>query len=159
MVEVMEKSVAKSNRKNVARTEAPSDMTRQVTDKGTTSIASAVVAKIAAIAAREVPGVHSLVSGGVGAAMSGLASKVIGSDTRGRGVHVEVGQREAAVDLALEVEYGVSIANVAEAVRSNIMDRVEGMTGLVVKEVNIVVTDLYFADDEMVPEPETRRVE
>lgn len=155
MAEAMEKSTARVERKSATPTEG----TRHVTENGTTTIGSAVVAKIAAIAAREVPGVHNLGSGGVGAAVTGLASRVIGSDMRGRGVQVEVGQREAAIDLALQVEYGVNIASVADAVRRNIMDRVEGMTGLVVKEVNIEVTDLYFAADDVEPASRSRRVE
>jgi uncharacterized alkaline shock family protein YloU len=155
MAEVAEKVAGKVERKNSGR----GDMTRQVTEHGTTTIASSVVAKVAAIAAREVPGVHRLVTEGVGAAVSGLASRVIGADMRGRGVEVEVGQREAAVDLALVIDYGLNIAKVADAVRSNIMERVEGMTGLVVKEVNILVSDLYFPDDEVEEVAPTRRVE
>ncbi len=119
-----------------------------VSDKGATTITDTVVAKIAAIAAREIPGVHGMVAGGVGARVAGLAQRVMGSDTRGRGVSVEVGKRETAVDLALEVDYGVNIAQLGDAVRSNIIERVQGMTGLVVKEVNIEVSDLFFPEDE-----------
>ena len=59
-------------------------------------------------------------------------------------VDVVVGEIEAAVDLGMSVDYGVSIPDVADAVRRNIMGRVQTMTGLIVKEVNIDVTDLYF---------------
>jgi uncharacterized alkaline shock family protein YloU len=122
--------------------------TELVTDQGKTTIADVVVSKIAGIAAREVPGVHELVTQGVGGAVTGLAQRVTGADTRSQGVNVEVGEREAAVDLRLTVDYGVSIPQVAEAVRRNIMSRLEAMTGLVVKEVNIDVTDLYFPEAE-----------
>jgi len=44
--------------------------------------------------------------------------------------------------------YGVSIPDVAEAVRRNIIDRVEAMTGLTVIAVDIAVNDLYFPEDE-----------
>ncbi len=114
---------------------------------GRTIIADGVVAKIAGIAAREVDGVHDLTTSGAGAAFAGLATRVTRGDTRGQGVNVEVGEREAAVDLAMVVDFGVSIPQVAEAVRRNIMDRIRSMTGLTVKEVNIDVADLYFADD------------
>jgi uncharacterized alkaline shock family protein YloU len=63
-------------------------------------------------------------------------------------VTVEVGEREAAVDLRLTVEYGASIPDLAVAVRANVIERLQSMTGLRVKEVNIDVADLYFAEDE-----------
>lgn len=122
--------------------------TELLTEQGTTTIADVVVSKIAAIAAREVAGVHDLVMEGVGGAVTGLAQLVTGADTRSQGVKVEVGEREAAIDLKLTLDYGVSIPQVAEAVRRNIISRLEAMTGLNVKEVNIDVTDLYFAEEE-----------
>jgi uncharacterized alkaline shock family protein YloU len=122
--------------------------TELITEQGKTTIADVVVSKIAGLAAREVDGVHDLVTQGVGGAVTGLAQRVTGADTRSQGVNVEVGEREAAVDLRLTVDYGVSIPQVAEAVRRNVMSRLEAMTGLVVKEVNIDVTDLYFPEAE-----------
>lgn len=122
--------------------------TELITEQGKTTIADVVVSKIAGLAAREVEGVHELVTQGVGGAVTGLAQRVTGADTRSQGVNVEVGEREAAVDLRLTVDYGVSIPQVAEAVRRNIMSRLEAMTGLIVKEVNIDVTDLYFPEAE-----------
>lgn len=117
--------------------------------KGKTHIANGVVAKIAGIAAREIEGVHELSSSG----LSNLATRITRGDTRATGVSVEVGEREAAVDLAAVMEYGVSIPQVAEAVRRNVMDRIHEMTGLLVKEVNIDVSDLYFPEDETTSQP------
>ncbi len=133
--------------------------TELVTEQGKTTIADVVVSRIAGIAAREVPGVHELVTQGMGGAVTGLAQRVTRADTRSQGVNVEVGVREAAIDLRLTVEYGVSIPQVAEAVRRNIMNRLESMTGLIVKEVNIDVTDLYFPEDEAPTQQTERRVE
>ncbi|MBV9578675.1 MAG: Asp23/Gls24 family envelope stress response protein [Chloroflexi bacterium] len=132
--------------------------TELVTPEGKTTIADVVVSKIAGIAAREVPGVHELVGQGVGAAVSGIAQRVGRADARSAGVTVEVGEREAAVDFRLTVEYGISIPNLAVEVRSNVMDRLQTMTGLRVKEVNIDVVDLYFPEEE-VPQRSERRVE
>jgi uncharacterized alkaline shock family protein YloU len=131
--------------------------TELVTPEGKTTIADVVVSKIAGIAAREVPGVHDLVGQGMGAAVSGLAQRVTRTDARSTGVNVEVGEREAAVDLRLTVEYGVSIPELAVAVRSNVMDRLQSMTGLRVKEVNIDVVDLYFPEEDA--QPTERRVQ
>jgi uncharacterized alkaline shock family protein YloU len=126
------------------------------TEYGRTTIANVVVAKIAGLAAREVVGVHELLPQGAGGAIAGLAQRVTGGgDQRTQGVAVEVGEREAAVDLRLTVDYEVSIAQVAEAVRQNVIARVQGMTGLVVREVNIAVDDLFFPDDAPPPPPPT----
>ena len=138
--------------------------TELVTVDGKTSIADVVVAKIASIAAREIAGVHELVGQGMGGAMSGLAQRSglaarAHMDTRMQGVNVEVGEREAAIDLRLTVEYGISIPETAESVRRNIINRMQSMTGLIVKEVNIDVIDLYFPEDEQAAPPPERRVE
>jgi uncharacterized alkaline shock family protein YloU len=133
--------------------------TELVTEQGKTTIADLVVAKIAGIAAREVAGVHELVTQGVGGAMAGLAQRMTGADTRSQGINVEVGEREAAIDLRLTVDYGVSIPQVAEAVRRNIIKRLEAMTGLIVTEVNIDVSDLYFPEEEAQTQQIQPRVE
>jgi uncharacterized alkaline shock family protein YloU len=134
-----------------------------VSEQGRTSIADSVVAKIAGLAAREIDGVYQLVESGAGAAISSLAQRVTGTTAVDRGVTVEVGQREAAVDLKMITIYGASIPDVAQAVRQNIITRVREMTGLIVKEVNIDVTDLYFPGEERTlpekPETPARRVE
>src|SRR5689334_9182390 len=118
------------------------------TGQGKTVIADGVVAKIASVAAREIEGVHDLVPLGTGATIAGFAGRLARSDQRATGVSVEVGKREAAVDLNMTVDYGVNIPQVAEAVRQNIMDRIRAMTGLTVKEVNINAADLFFVDDQ-----------
>ncbi|MBJ7600463.1 MAG: Asp23/Gls24 family envelope stress response protein [Candidatus Dormibacteraeota bacterium] len=57
---------------------------------------------------------------------------------------VKVGERQAAVDLDIVTYYGQSIVEVSEAIRRNVIERIEGMVGLQVTEVNITVDDLYF---------------
>jgi len=117
------------------------------TEHGQTSIADSVVEKIAGLAAREVSGVHAM-GGGAGRAFGAIRDKLPGqSQSISQGVTVEVGERQAAVDLTLVVEYGVSIVDVANAVRQNVIRRVERMTGLEVTEVNIDVNDLYVESD------------
>ena len=125
----------------------PAAAAQLVTEQGKTTIADVVVARIAGIAAREVPGVHELLPQGAGGAIAGFAQRVTGGDQRAQGVNVEVGEREAAVDLRMAVNYGVSIHQVAEAVRQNVISRIQAMTGLVVREVNIAVDDLFFPED------------
>lgn len=121
--------------------------------RGTTTIADAVVSKVAGIAAREVPGVHEM-GGGAARAVGGLTSRMGIGDERSQGVSVEVGEREAAVDLVLTIDYGESIPQVSNAVRDNVSKRIEGITGLSVTEVNIAVNDLYFPGDDEPAEQE-----
>jgi len=120
--------------------------TELITENGRTTIADTVVAKIAAIAAREIPGVHELVPHSAASAIAGLTQRVTG-DVRTAGVRVDIGEQEAVIDVRMVVEYGISIPQVAEAVRRNIMNRIQGLTGLSVREVNIEVTDLFFPED------------
>ncbi|PZS12813.1 MAG: Asp23/Gls24 family envelope stress response protein [Solirubrobacterales bacterium] len=123
-------------------------------ERGSTTIADVVVTKVASIATREVPGVYDL-GGGVARAVGALSQRAGIGDPRGQGVGVavEVGQREAAVDLTMVIEYGESIPQVSGAVRENVIKRVEGITGLSVTEVNIFVNDLHFPGDEVAAEP------
>jgi uncharacterized alkaline shock family protein YloU len=117
------------------------------TEKGTTTIADTVVTKVAGIAAQEVGGVHEL-GGGAARAVGSVAQRVGIGDQRTQGVSVEVGEREAAVDLTIVVEYGESIPKVAQQIRENVIRRIEGTTGLAVTEVNVTVNDLHFPGDE-----------
>jgi len=128
-----------------------------VTDQGKTSIADSVVEKIAGVAAREVSGVHSM-GRGAARAFGTIKEKLPGTSGPSvtQGVTVEVGERQAAIDIDLVVEYGVSIPDVSQAVRDNVIQRVERMTGLQVTEVNISVDDVYLGDDT---EPEPPRVQ
>lgn len=121
-------------------------------EKGRTTIADGVVTKVAGLAAREVAGVHEL-GGGAARAVGSVTQRVGIGDQRTQGVSVEVGEREAAVDLVVVVEYGESVPRVAEAIRDQVIKRIEGITGLTVTEVNINVTDLYFPGDETPDEP------
>jgi uncharacterized alkaline shock family protein YloU len=121
------------------------------TEHGTTTIADLVVTKVASIAAYEVAGVYAL-GGGTARALGAVTQRVGIGDERTQGVSVEVGEREAAVDLTLVIEYGESIPQVSTRVRENVIRRIEGICGLTVTEVNITVNDLYFPGDD-VPEP------
>ena len=134
---------------NVSQGPKSSDRTATLqSGKGTTTIADTVVAKIAGLAAREIDGVHALKAAGTGGTIADFASKVAGGDERNSGVSVEVGEREAAIDLGMTVKYEVDIPKVAQAVRQNVISRVNSMTGLSVTEVNIMVIDLFFPEDE-----------
>ncbi|MDK2855769.1 MAG: hypothetical protein PWQ41_425 [Bacillota bacterium] len=110
---------------------------------GSVRIADEVVAIIAGLAATEVPGVAGM-SGG----LAGGIAEMLGRKNLTRGVKVEVGERQAAVDLFLIVEYGVKIPEVAWRVQENVKKAIESMTGLDVVEVNIHVQGVKISGEE-----------
>ncbi len=121
-------------------------------DKGVTKIGDAVVSQIAGIAAQEVEKVQ--MGGGASAAVGGFLQSVTGSVTGNssggnfsKGVSVEVGTQEAAIDLTMAIEYGQSIPQLTEAARRNVINKVESLVGLHVTEVNITVNDVQMPEE------------
>ncbi|WP_274560853.1 Asp23/Gls24 family envelope stress response protein [Streptomyces spiramyceticus] len=140
-----------SARKNVGAKRGGDPGTR-----GRTTIADGVVEKIAGMAARDVVGVHAMGSG-VSRAFGAVRERVPGTTKSvSRGVKVEVGETQTAIDLEIVIDYGVSITDVAGAVRENVISGVEWMTGLEVVEVNIAVSDVYLPDEEDEEEDQAR---
>lgn len=135
--------------------------------QGKTTVADAVVAKVAAIAAREVPGVHGFGGGGAARAFGSITERIPGGRASStQGVSVEVGERQAAVDLAVVVEYGVAVAEVSRAIRRDVIAAIGRMIGLEVVEVNITVVDLHLptegdgqTDGDQAPARPTTRVQ
>src|SRR3712207_2116773 len=125
-----------------ARGRQQQESTPLKTERGNITISDAVVSQVTGIAAQEVEGVQ--MGGGTSRAVGGVLESVRGGSSTTRGVMVEVGEEETAIDLSLAVEYGRSIPQVSEAVRSNVIRRVENLVGLRVTEVNITVNDLLF---------------
>lgn len=124
-----------------------------VTSQGRTTVADTVVQKIAARAAREVSGVHDF-GGGVVRAFGAIAERIPGArSSSSQGVSVEVGEKQAAVDLDLVVEYGVPIGQLAQSIRRNVIGAIEQMTGLEVVEVNINVNDLHLPSEDRGDQP------
>ncbi|NMO91354.1 Asp23/Gls24 family envelope stress response protein [Actinomycetospora sp. TBRC 11914] len=121
--------------------------------QGKTVISDGVVAKIAGLAAREVHGVHGF-GGSAARAFGALTERIPGARSSStQGVSVEVGERQAAVDVTVVVEYGVAITELARAIRRNVIGAVEQMTGLQVVEVNVDVVDLHLPDDDTADAP------
>jgi uncharacterized alkaline shock family protein YloU len=120
---------------------------------GTVRIANEVVGIIAGLAATEVRGVAGM-SGGVVDGISELLKK----KSLSKGVRVEVGEKEAAVDLYVVIEYGARIPDVAINIQENVKRAIEGMTGLKVVEVNVHIQGVQFQQEEAPPEEEENRV-
>ena len=116
---------------------------------GQTILADTVLETIAGVAAREVAGVYILGRG----ALRHALGRVTGTADTTQGVRAEVGSKEVAVDLEMIVHYGYSIREVAEGVRRLVTDRIEQMTGLTVKEINIHVADIHYESQREEPKP------
>ena len=131
-----------------ATTASPVTRDQLATGEGQITVAEGVVQKIAGKACREIAGVHAMGTGGT-RAFGSIRERIPGSTgpNVAQGVGVEVGEAEAAIDLEIVVEYGVSIAELGRSIQRNVKQSVEKMTGLRVVEVNIAVDDVYLPTD------------
>ncbi|CAN5781157.1 hypothetical protein BH18ACT11_BH18ACT11_15380 [soil metagenome] len=116
-------------------------------DLGTTTIQDSVVSAIVGIAAQEVEGVSmshggARVPGDTSPTVGEFVDNITGGGGRTRGLSVEVGERQAAADITVNVDYGRSIPQLTKAVRERVIERVRNLTGLEVSEVNIQVNDV-----------------
>jgi uncharacterized alkaline shock family protein YloU len=110
---------------------------------GTIRISDDVVATIAGISALETSGIAAM-SGGIS---EGLAKRISGKNVN-KGVSVEVGAEETAVELRIIVEYGSKIHQVCRLLQENVKEAIETMTGLRVVEVNVKVEGVSFKEKE-----------
>ncbi|MEW9699132.1 Asp23/Gls24 family envelope stress response protein [Paenibacillus sp. SI8] len=120
------------------------------TDMGSIQIAPEVIEIIAGLATVEVQGVAGM-SGG----LAGGIAELLGRKNLSKGVKVEVGQREAAIDVSIIIEYGNRIPEVASSIQQNVKLAIESMTGLNVVEVNVHIHDVHFKQTEKPIEEET----
>ncbi|WP_027406250.1 Asp23/Gls24 family envelope stress response protein [Anaerovibrio sp. RM50] len=118
---------------------------------GSVRISDEVVSMMAGIAALEIPGIAGM-SGGI----AGGIAELLGRKNLSKGVKVEVGEKEARVDLYIIVKYGERIPDVAIAVQENVKKQIESMTGLSVIEVNVHVQGVDFGEEE--EKDETRKI-
>lgn len=123
------------------------ELTTEKNDGGRIIFADDVVATIAALAVADVEGVSAL-SGGV---VEGI-TEMLGKKNVSKGVKVEVGTEEAAVDISVVVKYGYKIKEVCEKIQLAVKKAIETMTGLKVVEINVFVQSIAFEQ----PESESR---
>jgi uncharacterized alkaline shock family protein YloU len=113
---------------------------------GRTVVVDPVIAKIAGIAAREVPGVYAL--GGGAARVVGAIREAIGGQDLGQGVKVEVGETQVAADVTIVVEYPAQLQQVASAVRTAVADAITTLVGMEPTEINVTVSDVHIPGDD-----------
>lgn len=112
------------------------------TSLGTIRIADDVVKVIAGLAAIEIKGVAGM-SGG----LAGGIVEMLGRKNLAKGIKVEVGEKEAAIDLSVIIDYGVRIPDIAAQIQESVKNAVERMTGLTVVEANVNVQGVAFASE------------
>ncbi len=93
-------------------------------ERGTTTISSKIVSQIASIATEDIEGIR------------------VGD------ISAEVGRYEVALDFKMGMEFGRNLKELTSEIRRRISEQVEGMTGLRVKEQNVIVTDIIFPESE-----------
>ena len=116
-------------------------------ETGKIKIESDVVAMIAGLAAADTDGVATM-SGGI---TEGITKRVSGKNVA-KGVRVEVGETETAIDLRVVIKYGFKIHEVAKNLQMNVKEAVESMTGLHVVEVNVHIEGVELQKEESVVE-------
>lgn len=124
---------------------------------GKTTIDDEVVAKIAGIAAREVPGVHAL-GGGTARAIGTLRNALNQADY-GQGVHVEVGERQVAADLIIVAEYPAALQEIASDVKNAVHKAITQLVGMEVTEVNVRIDDVNIPEEENKESKKEREVQ
>lgn len=124
------------------------DLATNESKNGKISFANDVVAIIAGLATIDVEGVAGM-SGGM---VEGF-TELLGKKNLTKGIKVEVGEEEVAVDVYIVVDYGSIINEVAKEVQSAIKNAIETMTGLNVVEVNVYIQGVHIDKDEKEPEP------
>ena len=122
-------------------------------DLGTTTIQDSVVSSIAAVAAGEVEHIDpshggTRLPGDSSPTVGEFFDNITGGGGRTRGISVEVGEKQTAIDITVNVAYGQPIHQVTQALRQHVIRRVEDSTGLEVTEVNITVNGLSFPEQQ-----------
>lgn len=119
-------------------------------------ISNDAVATYAGIAISEVQGVYGM-SGG----FAGFTEAISGKKNFTKGIKVDVGEKNAKIDVSIIVEYGARIPDVAFEIQTMVKRSVETMTGLKVLEVNVHVNGVHLAskdDKELENEEENEEI-
>ena len=110
------------------------DRLRSTAERGTTTVPTPVIEKIATLAVREVPGVHEFATGAAAGGEKPIAISLDG--------------KTATIEIHLVIEYGFAVHSVTEKVRTKVISALENLFGLDVTAVDIVIDDIHLEDVE-----------
>ena len=139
------------NEENVKENEVAVEVENSEGQTSTIQISDDVVAIIAGKAVTEAPGVFAMAGGFAG----GISEVLSGKKNLAKGIKVEVGEKEAKIDVNIIVEYGTRIPDVAFDIQNRVKSAVEGMTGLKVVAVNVHVQGVNTESNEESEEEST----
>jgi uncharacterized alkaline shock family protein YloU len=112
------------------------------TGGGGVTISDSVVAKVAFKAISGVDGIHAL-GGTSSRALAGLRG-----DKATPGISVDLHEGSVDIDITMSIVFGASVPAIAEACRKAVTQQVEATTGLPVRAVNVLVTDVVFPEEQ-----------
>lgn len=143
-----------SEEKKAGTEVSKTEVSKVEAEGGRIIFADEVVATIASLAVADVDGVAAL-SGGM---VEGI-TEMLGKKSLTKGVKVEVGQEEAAVDISVSIRYGYKIKEVCENIQAAVKSAIETMTGLRVVEINVFVQSVVFEQADQVNPRAAKRKE
>ena len=116
----------------------------EIEENGNVNISDDVVSTIASLAASEVKGIV-----GMSGSISGGFAELLGKKNLAKGVKITINENDVILDLAVIVEYGVKIPDVAWELQEKVKTEVESMTGLNVTAVNVTVDGVNVPKQEV----------
>lgn len=115
-------------------------------ERGATTIEGAVVKRIAGRAASEVEGIH--MGGNASRSAGGMLGRATGSSNdETRGISVEVGSIETAIDMTMALDYDKNILQTVGRVRERVEEQIRSLTGLRITELNVTISDIVFPNN------------
>ncbi|MBQ4061615.1 MAG: Asp23/Gls24 family envelope stress response protein [Christensenellaceae bacterium] len=110
--------------------------------EGTVTFANEVLSTIVGIAACDIPGV----AGMCGGLKDGIV-ELLGKKNFSKGVKVSIKDNAVTADLAIVVNYGVSVPEICANIQQSVKKALDTMTGLAVAAVNIAVEGISIKDE------------
>ncbi len=109
---------------------------------GTVKVANEVIAHIASLTAIQVQGIAGLYQAG-----GRDGSRVLGAAAAHKGVRVDLSNDALQLDLFLVVHHSAHVPTVAAEVQRQVVDAIDKMLGLEVRQVNVFIGDVRFPEN------------
>ena len=116
-----------------------------------TRISDDVIVSIVATVLSEIEGVASV--------PGGIVSGILGRKGSSKGIKVETTDRDAVIDVAVVLDYGIKIPELAATIQTKVREAVEEITGKYVRAVNVTVQGMRLPAAIQPPEEEPAPVE
>ena len=108
-------------------------------------IAEEVISSVAGIAIKDMEGVAKLAGG-----LAEGISEAFGKKNFGKGIKVEITEKNVKLEVNIFIKYGVKIPDIAAKIQEKIKEDVESMTGYKVLVVNVKVQGIETELEEKI---------